>query len=362
MSTLETTPQFRPLTDGGQTESQKHPQNEGVFALEEPLRVLPLPAFDTEVDMSYRKKLKTERYFGLGTVWLEEWQMSDGVRNQILMAEPRKRRTDIAVAKNTAWGTQVRGFNEDLARMFMQLGQPVVIIGPETGGSIPQSHSAHNTHKILDITEKLGLHEEKIAVVEGYSRGAMIGFGTLAYAARHKRKIIYANLTDPCMAHGIELNSRQLMETLDNFKDAPAELLTTAVQVGRLILNPVKLFHYKDSVDFSVAGFRQFYRTGRPLFTGEAGFLARHVPPDAQATVCFFRRSLANHQAEFIDILKEHDGIEIKRTGFGHTTGMDKRILGNIITRFSGLVDQLGAGVKPADIDYGLVHKSGAPA
>jgi hypothetical protein len=360
MATLESDSYFAPgegMAKNVQATTM-HPHPEGVF-LDAPdnLHDLPLPSYDTEVDTSYRKSIRTNRDYGYGTTWHEEWQMSDGIRYDVLITEPEQRKTDIVVAKDTAWGTQVQGFNAHLAREMMRLGYPMVIKGPEKGGSIPLSHSAYNTHRVLDETEKIGLHESKVAAIEGYSRGAMIGFGTGAYADQHGRKIVYSNLTDPCLAHPIEFTARQLGETLSNMKDAPIEVLASAVQLGRLVLNPAKLFHYRETINLSVEGARQFYQTGKPLFTGEAGFLARHFPEDSQATICFFRNSLANHQAEFVDILKHHEGVEIKRPRGGHITGMDKRILGNIITRFSGLIRQLDAGVHHREIDYSLVHK-----
>ncbi len=328
----------------------EHPQNEGVS--------LSLPTYDTQVDPSYRKDLGTTRHHRIGTTWLEEWRMDDGTRYHVMIGEPEKNGIDIVVAKDTALGTQVEGFNEDVGRLLMKLGFPFVIKGPEIGTSIPLSHSAHNTHQVLDRAEEIGFFRSKVAAIEGYSRGAMIGFGTIALAEENKRRIIYSNLTDPCVEHEIAIDCEQLDDLVEH---GPTEVATFMMQMGNLALHPIKAWHYRKTVDLSIAGALQFYRTAKPVFSGEAGPLSRQMPLDTQATVGFFQNSIANNEAEYIPILSRYPNIVIKHPRGGHLGGVDEQILDNISKPFSGLSIQLRSGVELDDIDYGMVHQLKEP-
>lgn len=328
-----------------------HPREDEGFLLPQPQ----LPHYDTEVDTTHRRPLDTILHDGIGTTWIEEWRMDDGTTFDISISEPLSHASDIVVVKDTAWGTQVRGLNEDVARMFMQLGLTLLIKGPEKNRFIPLSHSAHNTHKVLDVAQARGYHQPDMAMVEGYSRGAMIGFGTNAYAAQFGRHILYSELTDPCVARPLtELSPKEWLEIM---KNAPAEIGTGAYQLGRLALNPVKAWHYRRTINISPFGLWQFAHHAQPVFSGETGDLARHFPEDGQANISFFMNSCASDEATFRSILTHHDGVEINRLGRGHLTGMDKRLLGHIAARYAGLAQQLRDGVKPESIDFTFVHK-----
>lgn len=331
-------------TEASTFDSSRRPrENEG-------FSIPALPSYDTELDDGYRKHIETVVHEGLGTTWIEEWRMDDGTTFDVSINEPRFHSGDIVVVKDTAWGTQVRGFNEDIARTFMSLGLKLVIKGPEKNSDIPLSHSAHNTHKVLDRVEQLGFHEKGYAMVDGYSRGSMIGFGTIAYAEQNHRKIIFANLMDPCVARSLdELNADDFF---DIAKHAPAEILTAGYQLGKLALNPIKAWHYRRTSDLSAAGLAQFIRTGKAVFSGEAGVLAASMPEDTIARVIFYLNSCANDVGTYEQILDRFPGVEIRHTGRGHLSGMDERGLGNMALAFSGIATQLRDGVKPDELNF----------
>lgn len=315
-----------------------------------------LPSYNTELDDSYRKHVDTIVHEGLGTTWIEEWRMDDGTTFDVSINEPLSHAGDVVVVKDTAWGTQVRGFNEDTARIFMSLGLKLVIKGPEKNAAIPLSHSAHNTHKVLDRIETIGFHEKGYALVDGYSRGAMIGFGTVAYAQDNDREIIFANLVDPCIPRPLtELGSDDLIEVA---KHAPAELLTAGWQLGKLALNPLKAWHYRRTPNISVAGAKEFINTGKAVFSGEAGSMAANMPDDARAVVVFYLNSCANEVKIYQDLLAGKPDVDIKLTGRGHLSGMDKRGLGSMALGFSGIARQLKDGVHPTEL---VLSKTGRP-
>jgi len=330
----------------------EHPLSEGVFESEHPNPTLfPLPDFsDIEVEASYRIPITSSRH-DAGTTWVEEWRMTDGTKRQILHGEPKSPVTDIAVIKNTALGTQVRGFNEDVAHLIMSKGFPVEIIGPEINSSLSITRSAHDTHKILDITEQRGYHAPGVISQEGYSRGSMIGFGVLALASKHDREIVYSNLTDPCFEHQPSIQDISRPSRILNL--CGNELATAVIQLGKLTLNPSKAWNYRRTIDFSGQGLRQLYRTGLPLFTGESGILARHAAmTNPRLLIGFFGRSLTNHMREYEQIFKGCDNVVIKHSDGGHLRGMDKHIMGHIATKFSLLGEQLRDGALPKDLDF----------
>ncbi len=333
--------------------TNEHPLAEGVFSdAPSDLSLLPLPIYDTEVDSSYRISLEPTIHENCGTTWLEEWQMSDGIRHDVLIGESDNP-IGLTVVKNTSLGTQPGGFNTDVARMLMTLGLDVLIIGGEKGGSIPLSHSAYNTHQILDEAEDIGILDSEVIAQEQYSRGSNIGFGVAAYADQFDRIVIYSNFTDPRVAEKLELSPEEL---LDYLKNLGPEALTLVLQLGKLMLNPIKAWHYRKTVDLSVDGARQFRDTLTPILDGGGGFLARHFPLDSPATVAFFGRKLARDQESYKQILEDHPLVKFRQLGRGHVTGIDKRVISGIERRFLGLTLQLRDGVTIDEIDYAQIH------
>ena len=339
----------------------QHPLNktEGVFISENNeqgsnIGLLPLPMYDTEIDQTHKKPISNgERPYGKW--WIEEWKTDDNNRFNVGIFEANKPRTDIKFAKGTAWTTQVEGFNSYVALKFMKMGLSGAVIGPEKNTSMPLSENAHLINKVLDILDEQGLGSQNEAIVEGYSRGAMLGFGVEAYAKQHfGRDIIYSDLTDPCIARPIKTMS--LRERAEYAKYLPVEVVCALRQLGRIATDPVKRKYFVDTIDNSWNGAKQFINTGLPLMTGEAGFLARHVSQDANVHVGFLKSSLANQSDEFSDALAGRDGVVINRYEGAHFSGMRSDIHEQTLQRMSGLVFQLSMGVEPKDIDFTLVH------
>lgn len=342
------------LQHSNQTPETHHPLCEGDFFTPQEPHLLPLPDYDVGLDDSYRKIIQPGHKTRFGTTWVEERRMSDGTRRQVLQGMSSRALTDIVVCKNTAWGTQVRGFNEDVADVIMSQGFHVEVIGPEINASLPLSRSAYDTHVILNQAQERGYYDNELIAQEGYSRGGMLGFGVIAYAHRFNRHVIYSNLTDPCLEHRPSFSREEATEVAASI---PKELLTVAVQIGGLALRPNKARRYLRSIDLSTNGARQFVRTGVPLFSGESGFLARHAAKtNPKMLLCFFRDSFANHEREFVKIFDDCLDVDIKNPDGGHIQGMDRRILGHIATRFSRLGQQLQEGRLPQEIDYALIH------
>ena len=310
-----------------------------------------LPEYDSEVDIDDITLLgKPSRHRDYGTAYHEEWRMHDGhdTRYRIMRCEADEPISDIWVVKDTAWSTQVEGANVDVARKLMKLGFNVLIKGPEIGSSLPLSQSAFNTHKVLDAMEQDGRMDASRIAVEGYSRGSMIAFGTSAYAERFGRKVIYSNLTDPCVARPIQRD----FETVKKAVTLPVDLAMLELAVAHSLTDPRRGIHLLKTIDPTPRGLLQFIRTGAPLMNGEAGKLAAQTPLDMQATIAFFRRCRVNDEKLYRHILADRPGVRFVRPEGGHGGGLDKRIIGNVAVRFGRLAEELESGQSPDNLDY----------
>ncbi|HVV26179.1 MAG TPA: hypothetical protein VHC21_04080 [Candidatus Saccharimonadales bacterium] len=311
-----------------------------------------LPDYDSAVDTAGIKPLgEPVPHQGYGTVYKEEWPMLDaaGTRYQVARCLAERPVSNVWVAKDTAWITQIEGANMDIARKLMKIGFNVLVKGPEIGSSIPLSQSAYHTHLVLDELQARDEAVDTSAVaLEGYSRGSMIGFGTNAYAARFGRKIIYSNLTDPCVGRPIQRD----LATVKKAVTLPADILMLELAVGRSLLDVRRGRHLLKTIDPTPKGLLQFVRTGWPLMNGEAGKMAARTPLDMQATIAFFRRCQVNDVDLYQEILADRPGVRFVRPEGGHGGGLDRRIIGNIAVRFSRLADQLAEGRAADELDY----------
>ena len=295
-----------------------------------------------------------------GTTYLDRWEMNDehGTGYKVLRCMAANPRSDVWVLKDTAWSTQVHGLNTDIARQLMKIGFNVLIKGPEEGSSLPLSQSSYNTHVLASAYEDLGDLDASLVAFEGYSRGAMLAFGSNAYARRFGREALLSNLTDPCVGRKIKLNPPD-EETLKKAVTLPVDLglLGVAVLKG-LSANPVRGMHLAKTIDVSPRGAVQFVRTGAPLMTGESGMMAAHTPLDMKATIAFFRRCRVNDADLYEAIFADRPNVRIVRPEGGHGGGIDRRIIGNMAVRFGRLADQLEEQRRPEEIDYSKILRS----
>lgn len=310
-----------------------------------------LPYYNHAADVANLDIVDQQTHDGLGVIYKERWIMGDEAQTayNVLRCQAAEQRTDVWAVKDLAWSTQLEGLNTDVARKIMRLGMNAVIKGPELHNAIRLSESAYNTHAILDGYQKLGYMDASHVAVEGYSRGSMIGFGTNAYAEQFDRKVIYSNLTDPCMALGIHADS----ETVKKAINLPQDILYLGAAALKGVLdNPNRGKHLLKTIDFSAEGAAQFVRTGRYLLNGEAGMMASKTPMDMKATIAFFRHSEANDEVVYRQLLEGRKDVRFVQPEGGHGGGIDSRIIGNVAVRMGRLVDQLEEGRSPEEIDY----------
>lgn len=309
-----------------------------------------LPDYQSEAAENPLIERGAEDHPGYGIIYPERWQMIDEGETQydVLRCEAENPRTNIWIVKDTAWGTQTEGLNTDVARKLMGMGFNVLIKGPEIGTSLPLSQSAFNTHKLLDAQQRRGVLNASQYLIEGYSRGSMIAFGTSGYSHRFNRRALYANLTDPCVALPVGKN----IDTLKKAPTLPIDIALLGFAAAKGLAHPTRGKHLVSTIDISPKGAVQFWRTGKPLMTGEAGMMATQTPLDMQATIAFFRRCRVNDEQVFRAILGNRPGVRFVRPEGGHGGGIDSKIIGNIAVRFGRIADQLEEGRRPDELDY----------
>ncbi|MDB5170608.1 MAG: hypothetical protein JWO35_302 [Candidatus Saccharibacteria bacterium] len=312
-----------------------------------------LPIYTTEFDESKTTDEKPIPQDEYGIAYPQTWHVNDEAETKykVVRYEASDPRSNMWVVKDTAWGTQPEGLNTDVARKLMSLGFNVLIKGPEINSSLPLSQSAYHTHKLLDALSMLGYLESRFVTVEGYSRGSMIGFGTNAYAPLFDRKVLYSNLTDPCLARPIKLLPPDI-ETVKKAVTLPWDISLLGASVLKGLADPRRGHHLARTVDISLEGAKQFVRTGKPLMNGEAGQMAGETPIDMQAIVAFFRLCRVNDAAVYRQKLAGRPGVRFVRPIDGHGGAIDKRIIGNVSLPFSRLGQQLIEGRTPDELDY----------
>lgn len=144
---------------------------------------------------------------------LEIYTMENGRQYEVVSGEPREQQSDVPVVFTTALGTSVRGHNWHTMYKVMDLGYPVVLVGPEGGhanwpkspaglkrflanlGSISIEETAANMHEILDDTDESGLYAPGDFIAIGESRASAAGMGLAALATR--RQMIYGDFIAP---------------------------------------------------------------------------------------------------------------------------------------------------------------------
>jgi hypothetical protein len=294
--------------------------------------------------------------------WVEEHQTKDGIQFDVGIIEPKRRRTDSRLLIGTAWGTQVLGLNLHHGLGAAQLGAPVTIVGPEKNASVTLAESGRLALAYINYQDhgKNGFADPTHLMYKGFSRGAMLGFGLQSLAKEFGRQIIFSHLDDPCLAK--KLSNLDLSDVAEVMSKGPKELAGTARNISSLILHPARRKHYVHTVDLSPRGLRQFVRTGRALFTGEAGDLAAAVPKDAQLHVRFFRQSLANQRREFKRRLAGKPGVSFSDVNGSHTEGTSPETLDQTAQQLSGVIIQLSLGIHPAELDYSLIHEAALAA
>jgi hypothetical protein len=310
----------------------------------------PIPEFGHEVEST--KNLDVRWHNDYGTSWLDAVKMTNGTRYHVLFGEPKARRTDIPVVFTTEWCTDIEGINTDRAFNFMQMGYPVVLVGPERNKAVTLAETSYNMHKILDHTERRGYYEPRVVLLAGASRGGMAGMGFRAQADRLGRHVIYFDFTDPCVAMPIDLSLRGLWEKRHMMTH---ESVSAAVNIGRLTVG--RALHYARTGSSPLQYAKQNALVMSALMSGESGRLGRQIPLDARGHINWMTLSDANDQDIYEAMFENHRFITSSEQRDGHVGGIASRedFMGRA-GRFGNVVRQLADGAKTDELDFSFLE------
>jgi hypothetical protein len=321
--------------------------------------------YDTVVDPSRTKQLG-EPYENAkgGTLFSEVVYMSDGVPYEVVTGVPEEPVTDIGVILTTAWFTSIKGHNTHTTLKLMQMGYPVTLIGPEGGHFDPSigpiekikhlkqielARTAHNMHEILSHTQPRFDQDPENCVALGESRGAMVGKGFVASDRLHGRNVLYADFVAPCFAKEVSIS--QLIEYRDQL---PHELASLAHLAGKTSLR--RLIHYPSTLNVNPNALAHALATIPTLISGQAGNMARHTDQDQNMHITGFQGDHAGQIEEWEDIFSAHGGVRVARESGSHVTIANNQTLGKMVSRLSGLAEQLHEGAPIEEIDFSYVH------
>ncbi len=289
-----------PETDNTPQQHTIRPHLAGVFVGNEvnPDYPRPLP-----IDTTFIVKAATEHASETETaqshVLKGSIECEDTSRYTVLVATPNQKTTEIPVVFTTALGTQAEDqYNLDLMREYLDLGMPVVLIGPEENTSIPLTLTAQHMHDIFEHYGKFGLYDPTNARVTGDSRGAMIGQLFAAYAVRRGIDIVDGCVVDPCLARQIQYTSPQ--EVLEYLPYLTVEGYSFARQIWRIGLK--KGLEHARRLRLSPG---ITVRTGLPLLSGDAGEFALYMHREQRLLSMLFLASVVNQHKDWIEIYNQ---------------------------------------------------------
>lgn len=291
-----------------------------------------------------------EDFGGVGSSRIDICSLNDnkGTKHKVVVYRANDGQDMPWVVRGTSLSTQPEGtVNATMSQLFMRLGFNVITIGPEIGSSLPQSQSAHNMHSILDEYERKGEVDTANVLYEGYSRGANIGIGFIAYALGFKRKVACSHLTDLTLALPVDLDVEGAKKALR----FPQEIASLGISVLKVLPELPKRPRVAETFDISLNGLRQFYRTLKPLMSGEAGMMATKLPLDTQALIAFYGLSSWNDRDVYLEILKNYPNIRYLNPRGRHGRGVSIRSCQAIVRAFRGIRSQILDGVPIEEVD-----------
>lgn len=230
-------------------------------------------------------------------------ECEDTSRYTVLVGTPHQKNTEIPVVFTTALGTQAEDqYNLDLMSEYLDLGMPVLLIGPEENTSIPQTSTAQHMHDIFEHYGKFGLYDPTKARITGDSRGAMIGQLFAAYAVRRGIDVIDGCMVDPCLARQIQYTSPR--EVLEYLPYLMVEGYSFSRQIKRIGLKKglehVRRLRVSPGITF---------RTGIPLLSGDAGEFSLYMHRQQRIHSMLFLASVVNQHKDWIEIYDQYPNI-----------------------------------------------------
>ncbi|MDL2363150.1 MAG: hypothetical protein QFB86_02065, partial [Patescibacteria group bacterium] len=287
-----------------------------------------------------------------GITALSLFKMENGRQYEVVQATPKNMRSEIPVVFTTALGTSIHGHNWHTMFHMMDIGYPVVLIGPEGGAmEIPRSpkaakilvsnllnisldEKAANMHNILDETDKNGFYVPGKFAGIGESQGDMTLLHLMKQANSYGRDAIYGDGTAACFPvarKNIHQHLSLLPETIAQAsilgKISVHMSLKRAIELPRTI-NPNPYFWAHAAAAIPT------------LMSGSAGRAARELEPTTKMNQTFFAGDSWCHVKEWLRIFNKEDfpDVNVDVLPGNHMTIAHQKTLDARDVRMRGLV------------------------
>ncbi len=298
--------------------------------------------------------------------------LEDGRRQEVITGIPRRQRSDIPITLGTALGYSVYGHNWLTMCDMLDLGFPVVMVGPEGGkadwprtpaavarlvqhlASINLLETAGNMHEILGAVDREGLYEPGEVIKIGESRDAVVGMAFHAMARRYGRHVLYGDYTAGCFP--------ERPEKAQDYIALPGQAVS---QVARLLVGPLKkpwerARYYPHSINPNPYFMLHVAATIPTLLSGRAGPLAHSIARDSKIHNTGFVNDPWTNLDVWDEIFADHPFVVNTRLPGDHSTFTDEPVLQARVERLRGLRDELEASRhRPQAINWEHVHMGG---
>lgn len=336
--------------------------------------------FNNETQPSYRNHVIGRKHIEKdwskhGKTDLELLTLSDGRQHEVVTGVPKNLRSEYPVVFTTALGTSIRGHNWHTMYQMMDLGYPVVLVGPEGGHQnwpktpraikrfvknlvkISLEEAAENIHEILEVTDHSNVYKPGRIVSIGESQGAMKGLGVTARAHKFGRQVLYADHTAACFP----MARKNLSEHISLLPETIAQ--TSLVGKISLDMSLERARHYPGTINLNPHFLLHVAAALPMLLSGEAGSLAREIDPDSQIHQTLFTGDSWSNVKGWQDIFADMPNTVIDARPGNHMTIVEKQTLAARVTRLRGLRDELEANNQNSDkINWRNVHMLGQAA
>jgi hypothetical protein len=306
-----------------------------------------------------------------GQTQVEIFTMENGRHLEVVTATPRKQRSDIAILNGTALGTSIRGHNWHTMLNMMDLGFPVVMIGPEGGhprwpktpselqqfaknlGSISLLETSRNYHEILNVTDAAEIYTSGEIIKTGESRAACITMPFNALAGRYDRQVVFSDAISPCfpVPKPIQLNH----EAIDRLKDVGTQVGSIARHATHIDFD--KFVHYPKTLNLNPHFLMHMVASVPTLVSGKAGELVDHIPRDARIHNTHFDNDPWAFPDGWEAVFSNHPFVTHDRQPGDHGAIVKAETQKKRISRLRNLRDELEANNQdPSNVDWHNVY------
>lgn len=294
---------------------------------------------------------KPRKYRG-GTIRDIGFTTMEGYSYSAIVGIPKEITSPVPIVETTAWFMGLEGYYRHEALSYMGAGNFVVIVGAEGSNRSCTDHGGRLSGITLEksaaavlnfageIVDQYDDTDDNNYLLKGASRGAMVGMGMQVLADDYDKHILYSDLTAPCFPR--PFNPLRDTYGLTRFVvNEPQTLVSLGFKMPLSLLR-----RYHASVDLHPASLLHQLAITAPLFSGEAGDLARLIDPttDPHMHITTFGRDLLSMHKDWERIFADHQFVRVTPLKGSHLALADEQTAAFQLARNRAVQEQIHAG------------------